>query len=514
MLVYTCEQMRVIEENADVNGLSYLEMMERAGKGCAKKINSVLSGNINFQKSAVILCGTGKNGGDGYVIAGSLCDMGYNVRIILVDGYPEAYESKMMYSYLEDKPVVASDLEKNYAACVAACQSASAIVDCIFGIGFHGELDERIAGFFKDISDSRAKRFAVDIPSGLEGNSGEIKSACFDADHTLAITCYKPVHILKPAADKCGIVSLIDIGIDASCYEAVSSNVVYTADTQEIARFFKPRRPDSNKGDYGRLLCVAGSRNMQGAAVMAAQAAVNSGAGVVTCVFPESAYPAIAAKLTEPLTVPMRETAAGTLSNENAAEILSMAERSDAILLGCGLGLDADTCSLVYGLLTGTDRPVILDADGINAVALNMNVLKEASAPVIITPHPGEMARLTGLSVDEIQRDRVGTAGNFAAEYGCITVLKGSNTVVAAPSGNVYVNRTGNAGMSTGGSGDVLAGIIASFVCQRMGLQSAAVSGVYVHGMCGDVVCRKLSMRGVTPTRMIGELAEVLSNFE
>ena len=211
---------------------------------------------------------------------------------------------------------------------------------------------------------------------------------------------------------------------------------------------------------------------------------------------------------------PMPSTRDGFLREENLQHILELAEKSTAVLLGCGLGLCEDTVKLVREILLNVKKPIILDADGINAVSVNINILKETSAPLILTPHPGEMARLTGLSIDEIQNNRISVARNFATEYGCVLVLKGSNTVVAGPSGSVYINRTGNAGMATGGSGDVLAGIISSFVCQSMSLQSATIAGVYVHGLCGDNVRKKYSMHGVTPTKMIGELAEVLSNFE
>lgn len=514
MLIYTCEQMRVIEENADVNGLSYVEMMENAGNACAEKIHSTIVGTNSATKSVAILCGSGKNGGDGFVIAKNLCEKGYGIRLILTDDYPTAFEAKIMYSYLEDKPVLVSKLDQNYDSCVSACMSAAAVVDCVFGIGFHGELNETVARFFRDISKSRAKKFSVDVPSGLEGNSGEIKSEFFKTDYTLAITCYKPVHIFKPASEQCGIISLIDIGISKECYEAVGSDVIVSAEHNEIKRFFKPRNSVSNKGDYGRLLSIAGSRNMQGAAVMAANAAVESGVGIVECLFPDAAYAPISSKLTEPLMNPMPSTRDGYLRSDNLPQILKSVQKATAVLLGCGLGLCEDTVKLVSEIILNTDKPVILDADGINAVSFNINVLKETSAPLILTPHPGEMARLTGLSIEEIQSDRVNIARNFATEYGCILVLKGSNTVVAGPSGSVYINRSGNAGMATGGSGDVLAGIISSFVCQSMSLQSATIAGVYVHGLCGDSVRKKYSMHGVTPTKMIGELAEVLSNFE
>lgn len=514
MLVYTCEQMRVIEENADVQGLSYVQMMENAGNACADVVFSVVNTVSGINKSAVIICGSGKNGGDGYVIARNLCERGYTVSIVLADGTPNAYESKMMYAYLQDKPIVINDLNEDYANCVRICLSASAIVDCVYGIGFHGQLKENIASFFDDISKSHAKKFSVDIPSGLEGNSGVINSPFFKTDYTLAITCYKPVHILKPAADECGIIKLIDIGIEQSCYEAVGSDLIVSADRKEIKRLFKKRAADAHKGDFGKLLSVTGSVNMQGAAVMAANAAVNSGVGLIRSVFPDAAYSAIAAKLTEPLTIPLKSTAEGFLSFRNAEYILNLMNDSTAVLLGCGIGFCEDTVKLTEFIIKNARIPIILDADGINAVSVNKDILKESNAPLILTPHLGEMSRLTGLNIEEIQRDRVGVAKKFASEYNCIVVLKGANTVVATPKGDVYINRTGNPGMATAGSGDVLAGIIASFVCQSMGIQSATIAGVYIHGMCGDVVRKKYSACGVTPTAMIRELPEILSIFE
>lgn len=514
MLIYTCEQMRVIEENADVNGYSYIDMMEKAGNGCAEKIHSVMCSSANVQKSVAVICGKGKNGGDGFVIAGNLCDKGYNVRIILACGYPQAYESKVMYAKLEDKPVLVSELNQNFDSCVSSCMSAGAVVDCVYGIGFHGELDETLSSFFDEIKKSRAKKFSVDIPSGLEGNKGDVSGKHFTADYTLAITCLKPVHIMKPASNYCGVVSLIDIGIEKSNYEAVSSDVVVSADFSEIKRFFVPRKDDSNKGDYGRLLSVCGSYTMQGAAVMAAKSAVNSGAGLVNCVFPDVAYAPVASKLTEPIMIPMKSDINGYLHSDNISEILSLSQKSTAVLIGCGLGVNENTKMIVNNVICGVSCPIILDADGINVIKDNIDILKEASAPIIITPHPGEMSRITGKSIDDIQSDRIKTAKDFAVEYGCTVVLKGSNTVVASPSGSVYINKTGNPGMATAGSGDVLAGIIASFVCQSMNLQSAAIAGVYIHGMCGDAVMKKYSMHAVTPTKMIDELAEVLSIFE
>lgn len=514
MLIYTREQMRVIEENADVGGLPFLKMMENAGNGCADKIHSVVSGRPSGTKSAVVLCGRGKNGGDGFVIAGNLFDRGYDVTVILVAGKPEAYESKYMFSQLGGKAVVVLDLFENGDECVEACRNAAAVIDCVFGIGFHGELDGNLSGFFGRINNFTAKKFAVDIPSGLDANSGNVPGVCFKADYTLAITCCKPAHILKPACSFCGIVTLIDIGIEKSCYQAVGSDILSTADYNEIGAFFENRNLLSHKGDYGKMLSVCGSKNMQGAAVMAANAAVNSGVGLVTCLFPDAAYSAIAAKLTEPLTVGMKSTKAGFLSSDNLPDILDYMYKSSVVLFGCGIGLNDDTPKIAAGILENACCPVVLDADALNAVASDLSVIDKCSQPVVITPHVGEMARLTGLSVEKIQLNPVETAKAFTAEHGCITVLKGANTVVCAPDEITYVNRTGNPGMATGGCGDVLAGLISSFIAQSMSPFRSAVAAVYLHGLAGDYVKKKYSMRGVTPTKMINELSELLSSFE
>lgn len=514
MLIYTREQMRIIEENADRAGLSFLQMMDNAGNGCADKINSIVCSRPLDNKSAAILCGKGKNGGDGLVIAGNLIKKGYEVNVVFTDGFPDAYESKTKFKEIVDTSVNFIDFRSDYDASVEICKKSSVIVDCIFGIGFHGKVDEKIASFFDLINSFGNKKIAVDIPSGLDSNTGKVDSACFRADYTLAITCFKPAHILKPACSYCGMVSLIDIGIDRSCYNSLGEDVLVSADYNEIGRFFVKRNPVSHKGDYGRMLSVCGSKNMQGAAVMAAEAAVNSGVGLVTCLFPDAAYSAIAGKLTEPITVGLKSRADGTLCCESMPEILSYLAKSDVVLLGCGLGLTDDTVDITRGVLENASCPVVLDADGLNAASRDLSCIDNCSQTVILTPHVGEMSRLTGISIEDILENPVKIAKDFSSAHSCIVVLKGANTVVCAASGSAYVNRTGNPGMATGGCGDVLAGLIASFIAQSMSPLRSAVAAVYLHGLAGDSVRKKYSMHGVTPTGMIREISELLSNFE
>lgn len=514
MRIYNCNQMRQIENKANQGGMSFIQMMENAGKACAVKIAKIISkskGTVN--KNVCILCGSGKNGGDGFVIARYLDKKGFKVSVVLACGEPKAQEAVEMYSLIKNK-IECADISVDPNKALKHILGSDYIVDCIFGIGFKGALSGNTAQLVKDINSMNKTVISVDIPSGLEGDSGKCSDIHFCADYTLAVSCKKPVHILKPAADYCGKVSVIDIGFSKDCYDIEDGYAFLSADVSFIKQALPKRTSDSNKGDFGRLLSICGSKNMQGAAVMCAQAAVRSGAGLVCCAFPEKAYSAIAPKLTEPLMLPLPDDSEGFLSAKALDKILENLKKSSAAVIGCGLGCTEDTEKLVFSVISKAQCPLVIDADGINALSKNINVLKTAAAPIILTPHPGEMARLTGLSIDEIQSKRLSVAKAFAQMSGCIVVLKGSNTVIASPDGSCCVNPTGNAGMAKGGSGDVLAGIIASFCAQGMDCFDAAVSGAYIHGMCGDDLASAFSITGMTPTMMLEYLPSLFSKFE
>jgi len=282
----------------------------------------------------------------------------------------------------------------------------------------------------------------------------------------------------------------------------------------DMVRGLLPARPaDSHKGDFGHLLSVCGSVRMPGAAYLAASGAVRCGAGLVTAALPESAYAAIAPKLAEPLLLPLPGNENGTLSAAAFAEIEQGLENKTACLIGCGLGLNDDIKLITTRLVREIKIPLILDADGINAVAGNIDILRAAKADILLTPHPGEMARLLGVTVGDVRADRRGIAKKFAVTYGVTVILKGAGTVVASP-GGCFVNPTGNAGMAKGGSGDLLAGMVSSFVAQGMKPPDAAVCGAYLHGLAGDRSAQELSVRGMTPSDMLERLPLLLSEFE
>ena len=285
--------------------------------------------------------------------------------------------------------------------------------------------------------------------------------------------------------------------------------------TSEIVKKALPKRPDdANKGTFGHLLSICGSMNMPGAAVLAASAAIRMGAGLVTAAFPTAAYSAIAPHLTEPLLCPLQSDENGFLSAKSCFGLIDRLEKATACLIGCGLGQTRDTQSVVKEILLHSSKPIVLDADGINLITDNINILNAVSIPVIITPHPGEMSRLCKISVKEIQEQRADVALWFAKKSQTIVVLKGAGTIVATPDGKCYINKTGNSGMAKGGSGDMLAGMIASLLAQGMSPENAAVCGVYLHGAVGDLAAQETSKRGMTPSDMVSALPKLLSEYE
>lgn len=284
--------------------------------------------------------------------------------------------------------------------------------------------------------------------------------------------------------------------------------------TQEFIRTLFPDRPaDGNKGTFGRALLVCGSYRMPGAACMSAQAAVRCGAGLVELAFPESAYPAITPKLNEPVLRPLKDQG-GQLCLGSLPDLLQASQQADAILIGCGAGRGTQTDAAVLRLIAEVEKPLVIDADGINILAEHIDLLKQRPAPTVITPHPGEMGRLMGVSAAAVQADRE-QAAEFFAPYSNVTlVLKGAGTIVAAPDGSRYYNPTGNCGMAKGGSGDVLAGMVVSLLAQGMAPPHAAAAAVFIHGLCGDRCAARHSIRGMLPSDMVDELADVMRSFE
>lgn len=511
MLVLTVNDMRLVEQEANESSISYLQLMENAGSYCARVIRKTFE-NTNRRK-VLIVCGKGKNGGDGFVIARKLTENGYNVTVMMTAGLPKDDISSEMLGRIRASgiPIVYFD-EKNGRN--DYFDSAQIIVDCIFGIGFNGTPDHVSETVFDKINASSAAVVSVDVPSGLCGDSGEVTGAHVKADITVAITCLKPVHVLKPACTQCGQVVLAPIGIPEECYRKASSPLV-TFKSEDIKRFFPKRAFDSHKGTYGTVLVIGGSTEMPGAAFMASSAAVNSGAGIVKLAFPDAAYSAIASKTVEQVLVPLQSNENGRISHKSLPRIAKELEKCSAVVIGCGMGVDSDTEGVVRYVIENSPVPIILDADGINAVKDNIDILDRAKSTVILTPHPGEMARLARCSISEIQGGRGAAVKSFTEAHKSVLVLKGASTLVSE-TGNesVYINTTGNPGLATGGSGDVLAGLIGSFCAQGLSPYKSATAGVYIHGEAGDTVSEEYSMMGNTPSRLLCQIPLTLKKYE
>ncbi len=512
MKVYSSHDIKVLEECAVQSGVTMEQLMEKAGSAVAAFTARQMdvSGKI-----VTILCGKGNNGGDGFVCARRLFKMGAKVTVILACGEPSTELARNAYKLM---PAGINILKWDSTdpkfpgklRCEEALDRSHVVIDSIFGFGFTGKIEGSLARLVVKASSVMALKIAVDIPSGAQCDTGKVEGACFTADYTVTFTGIKPANVLYPSTSYCGKNIIAPVGIDKSAVEAYPSTFSVIKE-KDIAPKLPKRHPQSNKGDFGRLLMICGSYGMIGACIMAAKGALRSGVGLLNIVVTKDIYPMIAPAVPEAIFTILDFTDENTarISSEKLYEALSSAS---ACLVGCGLG--AEAARYVPTVLKFSRGPVILDADGINYIAKNLEELSLAKVPVILTPHPGEMARLLQKTAYLIQDDRYNIATKFAREQGVFTVLKGAGTLIAAPDGEVLMNISGNPGMSKGGSGDVLAGIIASLCAQNLAPLDACGLGVYVHGKAGDLYASELGQTSMLPTDLIDYLPKVFKAIE
>ncbi len=514
MRLLSAGEMRQVEQHAAKFGLSYQRMMENAGAACARNVRSIAEKRQSTGRNVSVVCGKGNNGGDGFVIARKLSENGYSVTAIIANGYPQSQEAVYMYKAMLEVSVPTVWYDADRVKALQTVKNADIIVDAVFGFGFYGMINAELAALFDEINRSKAVKVSVDVPSGVYCDSGLNADGAIEADYTIAISSLKPAHIMYPASAFCGDIIVVNIGIPEESFGFVE-NCLYTYSPREVKALFPKRDERGNKGTFGHVLCICGSRNMVGAAYLSASAALRSGVGLVTLAFPECMYIPLASKLDEALLCPLEATAEGTLSKKCIPTLLSEMEKCDAILIGCGLSQNEDISCILDSVISNAKCPLIIDADGINTVAKDINMLRKAAVPVILTPHPGEMSRLIGVSVENIQSGRVEAAKNFAERFLVTVALKGANTVVASGTENkVFVNSTGNTGLSKGGSGDLLAGLVAGFTAQGLSPADAACAAVYIHGYLGESVSDEESVRGMLPSDMLYRLPKVMADFE
>ncbi len=492
--------MKEAERLSNEMGVTYRRLMENAGCAAASFIRKTLK--TAEGRNFMIFCGSGNNGGDGFVAARKLFEEGANVIVILCGGLPKSDEAKYMYSCLISAGITVLDYNEDRPKVEEFIGGANVIIDALFGTGFYGEFRSPFDEVAAMINSSSAVKISFDVPSGVNAETGEAAIGSVKADYTVAFGGRKPGHLLLPGKEYCGNTAEVDIGIPHEVLSEIPENC-FEVGEDIVFSSIRKRRRYTNKGSYGKLLCVTGSENYSGAAAISALSALRAGAGIVTVATTKYVAGAISARVPEATFIPLPESENGRIdisSYEAKQKLLPALEKYDAVLLGCGLGLGDETKALVEFVLENTSGTLIIDADGINAVAAFPELLLKAKKTPIITPHIGEMARLTGTAIPDIIKERLSLSVELSKKYRAVTVLKDASTIISAPNGDVYFSPTGNPGLAKGGSGDCLAGIIASLAAQGYIETASAVCGVYLHGTAADMAAKELSEYAMLPS--------------
>lgn len=513
MKLATAAQIRELDRRAiEERHIPSIELMERAAAGVAEAALELLPGKPGKCRAAV-LCGAGNNGGDGIAAARLLFLQGVRVRAFLAGAYekltPDALEETRR---LSECGVELEPFDPDDPAQRAWVLGADVCIDALFGVGLSREIapDSAFAAAVALLNESRGKVVAADIASGVSADTGAVLGCAVKADKTITFTFPKFGHFVGAGGVLCGQVEVRDIGIPADLMRGTVCPA-QTVDEEFAARALPVRRADGHKGTFGRLLIVGGAVGYTGAPYLTAAAAARTGCGLVSLGVPESTWAVEAVKCSSAMPFPLPEKS-GLLSEKALQKILEKLEGCDVLALGPGLGRSERTEKLVCELLRETAKPVVLDADGINAAAAHIDVLDARQGrTTILTPHDGEFARLAPGALDS--GSRVEAARTFAGAHGCTLVLKGHRTITATSAGNVLVNTTGNSGLAKGGSGDVLTGVIASLLAQGATPVQAAAGGVWLHGRAGDLAADRLTAYGMTPEDTVSALPAVLGEI-
>ena len=516
MKIVTSSQMRQAEEECAGIGISTDILMENAGKAVAEEVRRILGGLSG--QNVLILIGPGNNGGDGLVCARYLYGWGARVSLWLVTERADDDPNLEMVRERGITCILATE-DGSLERFETSLLEAGVVIDALFGTGKVRPLEGSIADILGRVARAKKERpalriVAVDLPSGLDADTGAVDEVCPYADNTITLAFPKPGLFNLPGAERVGEVTIADIGIPQDLVPPTSAGLI----TETWAREMLPARPlVANKGSFGRVLVVAGSINYVGAAYLASSGAVRVGAGLVTLATPRSLQPILAAKLAEVTYLPLQETGQGTVAAPAVKQITPYLENYRVLLMGCGLGENQSVKLLVKSLLfRGEDRlpSLVLDADALNALSEVPRWWRDFTQEAILTPHPGEMARLAGTSVDEIQKDRIEICRGLASEWHKVIVLKGAYTVVAGPDGQAQVSPVANPGLASAGTGDVLAGVIAGLVAQGLPLFEAACLGVHLHGAAGEMVKSDLGDAGMTASDLLAVLPKTLKRLK
>jgi ADP-dependent NAD(P)H-hydrate dehydratase / NAD(P)H-hydrate epimerase len=521
MKILTAAQMAEVDRlSAEIYAIPSILLMENAGRSVVDELERAVPGLK--KKRILILCGKGNNGGDGFVVARHLFMRGAVPEIYLLAD-PSALKGDALTNWN-----IVSSLGIHFKVMSAPSDARSQlrfleypdiIVDAIFGVGLAKPIGPDFSAVVEWINKAAAKAFvvSVDIPSGLAADSSRIQGPVVDARLTVTFTAPKPALVLHPACERAGRIVVAPIGSPSSLLEN-SEHKMDLIDRTQIRKALEPRPKDSHKGTFGHVFVVAGSRGKSGAALMTGLAALRSGAGLVTLWLPDSLQRDVVGKIPELMTEFLPATSTGSSSAAGIDKIIASLDQAQVIVLGPGMTTQESTQKLVREIVRRSPVPIVLDADGINAFSSNRHTMfNELGQSITITPHPGEMARLMDKSISEVQKNRVAVACAFSEERRCFTILKGHQTIIASPEGHVYINSTGNPGMATGGSGDILAGMVGRFVAgwQRKyhgadlsALANYLSAAVYLHGLAGDLAAEEKGVESLIATDLLPHLPE------
>jgi NAD(P)H-hydrate epimerase len=512
MEILTAAAMRRVDARAiGERGIPGLTLMEAAGRGVAESLVAEIPGLA--ARRVVILCGKGNNGGDGLVAARQLSRLGVTPRVWLITrGSDLAGDAAINLQRAREAGVAIDELDDDraWARASLTLDGETIVIDALLGTGVVGGARGPIARAIDVVNDSAATVVAVDLPSGVDADAGQLVGPTIRAHRTLTLCRPKPCLVLEPAASHAGPWCALDIGIPDDLVADEKAELEWL--DASCAAGLAPARPrDAHKGTMGHLLAVAGSRGKSGAAVILARAALRSGVGLVTVATPRTIQPEVAAAQSEIMTEPLAETGSGRLAGAAAKAALELLASRDALALGPGIGTAPATRAAVHAMLLGRTSPAVLDADGLNAfsgLGRRVDRLRAGAHALVITPHPGEAARLLDTTAAAVQFDRLGAARRLAAGTGAIVVLKGRRSVIAHPDGRAWFNSTGNPGMATGGTGDALTGIIGALLARGVSGIDAARLGTYVHGDAGDLAAARLGEDGLIAGDLIDALPE------
>jgi NAD(P)H-hydrate epimerase len=499
MKILSSREMREIDRAAieDI-GIPGPVLMENAGREVVRVLKK------KFPKLGgeriVIVAGKGNNGGDGLVAARHLFNLGLEPKVLLLASKDEVKGDAAVNLSIALKigvPVAEITAAEEWKRRRPDLVRATVILDALFGTGLLKPLEGLYATAVEDINRCPGFKIAVDVPSGLSSDSFEIIGPCVRADLTVCLAAPKIAHMFPPAEECVGELVTVGIGIPPALLDGPGLKLELV-EPKTVAPFFAKRRKDTHKGSYGHLLVIAGSLGKTGAAALAGRAGLRMGAGLVTVATAAGGLPAVARSMMELMTEPLAETPEKTVAKEALPRVAELLKGKSGLLLGPGLSTRPSTAEFVLKLVPRIKIPCVIDADGLNILASNPGVLRRLRAPAVLTPHPGEFARLVGRSTEDVLRHRLELAPEFAEKYKVHLVLKGYRTLTASPDGRVFVNPTGNPGMATGGTGDVLSGMIASEIIQEKDFLGAIVSAVYIHGLSGDIAAERLGEKYLT----------------